>query len=127
MELIKISQLETATAPLNDRAFFPVEVGGETKKVAATNLIKCGEYTITLPAARWNSGNHKITVAVPNVTSTTTQFIYPLAATSAENIANNKELQKANLQDAGQSTGVITLYADKIPTTDLYIRVLVYV
>lgn len=127
MELVKISELETATAPLNERSFLPVDVNGETLKVAATNLIKCGEYTVTLPAARWNSSNHKITVAVSNVTPTTTQIIFPLAATSADNIANNKALQKANLQDAGQSTGVITLYAEKIPTTDLNIRVVVYV
>lgn len=126
-EYKKISELETSQTQMSDRAFVPVVVGGETVKIPVPNLYKVGEYTITLPAANWGNSNHKITVVVPNVTSSTTQVIYPLAATSADNIANNKALQKANIQDAGQGSGTITLYAEKVPTVDLYIRVIVYV
>lgn len=126
-EYKKISELDTASGQMTERSFVPVVHGGETVKVPVTQLVKIGEYTITLPAAGWNSSNHKITVAVPNVTSTTTQVIFPLLANSASNIANNKALQKANIQDAGQGNGTITLYAAKVPTTDLYIRVIVYV
>lgn len=81
--------------------------------------------TIILSANSWNSSNHLITVSVTGVTSTSNQEIFGLAATSDSNIANNKALQSANIMDAGQASGTITLYAENVPSTDLQIRVIV--
>ena len=84
--------------------------------------------TITLPATgtgSWDSTTHLITVAVTGVTTVSNQEIFGLPATSQANIENNELLQQANIMDAGQTTGYITLYAENIPTVDLQIRVLV--
>lgn len=81
--------------------------------------------TITLSSSSWNSTTHLITVSVTGVTTTSNQEIFGLAATSDANIANNKALQAANIMDAGQASGTITLYAENVPSTDLQIRVIV--
>lgn len=81
--------------------------------------------TVSLPAADWNSTTHLITVNVLGVTAASNQEILGLPATSSANIQNNTALQEANIMDAGQSTGTITLYAENIPTIDLSIRVIV--
>lgn len=81
--------------------------------------------TITLPASGWDSTTHLITVAVTGVTSASQQEIFGLPATSASNIQNNKALQAANIMDAGQASGSITLYAETVPSVDLQIRVIV--
>lgn len=79
----------------------------------------------TLPAASWDSGTHTITIAVTGVTATSNQEILRLPATSAANIQNNALLTAANLQDYGQTTGSITLYAENIPTSDLRVRIII--
>lgn len=81
----------------------------------------------TLPAANWASATHLITIAVTGVTVASNQEILPLLATSAANIANNAALQQANISDAGQDSGTITLYAENIPEVDLKVRIIVRV
>ena len=81
--------------------------------------------TVTLLANDWNASTHLITVSVTGVTAASNQEIFGLPATSAANIANNKALQEANLMDAGQSSGQITLYAENVPEEDLSIRIIV--
>lgn len=81
--------------------------------------------TVTLPASSWNSTTHLITVAVTGVTSGSNQEIFGLPATSSANIQNNKALQEANIMDAGQASGSITLYAENVPEVDLQIQVIV--
>lgn len=83
--------------------------------------------TVTLLANDWNASTHLITVSVTGVTAASNQEIFGLPATSAANIANNKALQEANLMDAGQAGGQITLYAENVPEDDLSIRVIVRV
>ena len=83
---------------------------------------------ITLPANSWTSASgmdgYLITVLVTGVTATSNQEILPLPATSSANIQNNQALQEANIMDAGQASGQITLYAENLPSSDLQIRVL---
>lgn len=83
--------------------------------------------TVTLPASDWNSTTHLITVPVLGVTSASNQEIFGLPATSSANIQNNQALQAANIMDAGQASGSITLYAENVPTVDLQIQVIVRV
>lgn len=82
---------------------------------------------VSLPASSWDSTTHLITVAVTGVTSASNQEILGLPATSAANIQNNKALQEANIMDAGQASGSITLYAENVPEVDLSIQVIVRV
>ena len=97
-------------------------------RIAAMNDSLVGSaVTITLLAADWNSTTHLITVAVTGVTSASNQEIFGLPATSSANIQNNKALQDANIMDAGQASGQITLYAETVPSVDLQIRVIVRV
>lgn len=79
--------------------------------------------TITLPAADWSA--NLITVNVTGVTATSNQEIFGLEASSPANILNNQNLQAANIMDAGQAAGTITLYAENTPSADLQIRVIV--
>ena len=129
-EYKKISELETVSGELTARSYIPVVHGGTTYKFPFTQILeqqKIYSGVVNLPASGWKSSNHLITVDVEGVTANTTQIIMPMLATSAANIANNAALQEANIQDAGQSSGKITLYAETIPSVDLYIRVIVYV
>lgn len=83
---------------------------------------------VTLPVNGWSSASgmdgYLINVTVNGVTATSNQEILPMPATSSTNIDNNKALQEANIMDYGQSSGQITLYAENLPETDLYVRVL---
>lgn len=78
---------------------------------------------ITIYSSDW-TGN-VATIAVPGVTATSNQEIFGIEATDAASIQNNKDLQTANIMDAGQSAGYISLYAENVPSTDLDIRVIV--
>ena len=80
---------------------------------------------IVLLASDWNSSTHLITVSVTGVTTLSHQDILPMPATSQANIENNLALQAANIMDAGQTSGQITLYAKNVPSVDLNIRVIV--
>lgn len=80
---------------------------------------------VTLPASGWNSSTHLITVSILGVTTTSNQEFLPLPATSAANIQNNAALVAANIQDYGQATGSVTLYAENVPSVDLTARVIV--
>lgn len=95
-------------------------------RIEAMNTSLVGSaITVLLPAADWNSTSHLITVNVLGVTAASNQEIFGLPATSSANIQNNTALQAANIMDAGQSTGTITLYAENVPSVDLSIRVIV--
>ena len=85
------------------------------------------EHDITIPTSSWNSSTHMATLSVPGVTTTSHQDILPLVVgSSGKNVSNNLKLQAANIMDAGQANDSITLYAANIPTSTLYIRVLVH-
>lgn len=99
------------------------DISYDGSTVTARDMIVGVIQTITLPVADW-SGN-TITVSVTGVTATSNQEIFGLEASSPANIANNLALQVANLMDAGQAAGTITLYADSVPSSDLNIRVIV--
>lgn len=103
------------------QALAKLQVGSSIYSVLTESTIQ----TITLLAANWNSSTHLITVNVTGVTATSNQEILPLEATSSANISNNTALQSANIMDAGQASGTITLYAENVPSTDLQIRVIV--
>ena len=97
-------------------------------RIEAMNTSLVGTPTVvTLAAADWNATSHLITVPVTGVLPQdgSNQEIMPLLATSPANIANNAALKAANIQDAGQSSGTITLYAENVPTVDLQIRIIV--
>ena len=110
-------------SPLNAAALNDLE-----GRIADMNTSLVGSaIVVTLPSSSWNSTTHLITVAVTGVTSASNQEIFGLPATSSANIQNNKALQEANIMDAGQASGSITLYAENVPTVDLYIQVIVRV
>lgn len=96
-------------------------------RITAMNASLVGTpLTVTLPASGWQS-NQTNKVYIQGVTATSNQEIMGLPATSPANIANNAALASANLQDYGQETDYITLYAANVPATDLQIRVIVRV
>lgn len=110
-------------SPVNASALNNLE-----ERIADMNTSLVGSaLVVTLEASEWNASTHKITVAVNGVTAASNQDILPLAVTSAADIANNKALQEANIMDAGQDSGSITLYAETVPSVDLQIRVIVRV
>lgn len=84
------------------------------------------ERSVTIPSSAWSSSTHIATISVPGVTATTHQDILPLVVNSSSDITNNLILQSANIMDAGQSDGQISLYAVTIPSTALSIRVLIH-
>ena len=81
---------------------------------------KSSSITATLAAASWSNGSYTLTVN--GVTATSVQEILPGASiTSAE----LKALQKANIQDGGQSENKIVLKAfGTVPSLDIPIRVI---
>lgn len=88
------------------------------------------EQTITIPASTdegWVDGY--ITLEVAGVSATSINFILPLVL-EGDNIAsikaNNESLEALNLQDAGQSTGMITVYTDNPPATAIQARCVIY-
>lgn len=93
----------------------------ESRIASAFTALNPAWQTITLEANDWD--NNTITVSVTGVTLSSNQEIVGLPATSAANIANNQALQAANIMDAGQAVGQITLYAENVPSVDLQIRV----
>lgn len=108
-------------SPLNASALNDLE-----GRIADMNTSLVGSaIVVSLPASSWDSTTHLITVAVTGVTSASNQEIFGLPATSAANIQNNKALQEANIMDAGQASGSITLYAENVPEVDLSIQVIV--
>lgn len=83
------------------------------------------EQTISIPSTAWNSSTHKATLSVSGVTATTHQEILPMVVVNNTDVVNNLKLQTANIMDAGQSAGSITLYAANVPSETLNIRVLI--
>lgn len=95
-------------------------------RIMAMNTSLVGSPVVyTLEADDWDSETHLITVPVTGVTAASNQEILPMLATNAANIQNNLALQQANISDAGQSAGQITLYAQNIPSVDLQVRIIV--
>lgn len=87
--------------------------------------------TVTLLANDWEATTspmaegYTITVAVTGVTTTSNQEILPLEVESDADVDNNDALVNAQISDAGQSAGYITLFAKNLPEDDLQIRVIV--
>lgn len=87
--------------------------------------------TVTLLASDWvattspMAEGYTITVAITGVTTTSNQEILPLEVESDADVDNNDALVNAQISDAGQTTGYITLFAKNLPTDDLQIRVIV--
>lgn len=108
-------------SPLNAAALNDLE-----GRITAMNTSLVGSPVVyTLEAEDWDSETHLITVPVTGVTAASNQEILPMLAVTAANIQNNLALQQANISDAGQATGQITLYAENVPSVDLQIRVIV--
>jgi hypothetical protein len=79
------------------------------------------EYSDWLAAASWSENTY--TLAVNGVTTTSNQEILPGLSITAEQL---EALQAANIQDAGQTAGQITLKAfGKVPAINIPIRVIV--
>lgn len=110
-------------SPLNAAALNDLE-----GRITAMNTSLVGSPVVyTLEAEDWDSETHLITVPVTGVTAASNQEILPMLAVTAANIQNNLALQQANISDAGQATGQITLYAQNIPSVDLQVRIIVRV
>ena len=95
------------------------------KESIENRVSKALEKEVVLLASRWieTAECYKQDIKIAEVTDTTVQYIYPALNLSAEEI---KSLQKADIQDGGQTIGKITLCAyGKKPTIDLKIRVLI--
>lgn len=108
-------------SPLNAAALNDLE-----GRITAMNTSLVGSPVVyTLEAEDWDSETHLITVPVTGVTAASNQEILPMLAITAANIQNNLALQQANISDAGQATGQITLYAENVPSVDLQVRIIV--
>ena len=108
-------------SPLNAAALNDLE-----GRITAMNTSLLGSPVVyTLEAEDWDSETHLITVPVTGVTAASNQEILPMLAVTAANIQNNLALQQANISDAGQATGQITLYAENVPSVDLQVRIIV--
>ena len=74
----------------------------------------------TLLASNWNDNTYSLSIST--VTASSNQEILPTIDITEEELA---ALQAANIQDAGQSSGVITLKAfGEVPTIDLPVRII---
>lgn len=79
------------------------------------------EVSYILAAASWNSTYKTYTIANPLITATSDQEFLPAVGITDSQL---KALQKANIQDAGQIAGSVTLKAyGVIPTIDIPIRI----
>lgn len=97
-------------------------VTGEVKKVGTPVAI--GKSTVvntTLLASGWIDGTY--TVSSESITTTSIQEVVPAIDVTAEQL---QALQSANIQDAGQANGSLTIkaYGD-VPTIDIPIRIVV--
>ena len=95
--------------------------GGSEPTPTTVTLLENSWTATTSPMAE----GYTITVAVTGVTTTSNQEILPLEVTSQSDVDNNDALVNAQIADAGQTTGYITLFAKNLPTDDLQIRVIV--
>lgn len=108
-------------SPMNAAAMNDLE-----SRIQAMNTSLVGTpITVTLPASAWNSETHLITVNVIGVTAASNQEIFGLPAIDAASVQNNTALQAANIMDYSQAVGSITLYAEKVPTIDLQVNIIV--
>lgn len=68
------------------------------------------------------------TINLAEVTLNSVHEILPAKVTrptpTTEELANTKAFASANLQDAGQETGKLYIYAEKVPSVDLKVRVI---
>ena len=103
-----------------------IDITGANNEISVDTSDLCHEHSITIASSAWNSSTHKATLSVSGVTTTSHQEILPVVVVSSTDVTNNLKLQAANIMDAGQSTGSITLYAQNVPTDSLSIRVLVH-
>jgi len=79
------------------------------------------EVSYTILASRWNTSAKTYTIASELITSTSDQEILPAIGITD---AQLKAYQKANLQDAGQIAGALTIKAyGTVPTIDIPVRI----
>lgn len=79
------------------------------------------EVSYTILASSWNTSAKTYTIASELITSTSDQEILPAIGITD---AQLKAYQKANLQDAGQIAGALTLKAyGTVPTIDIPVRI----
>lgn len=94
---------------------------GEEPQAQTITLLENSWTATTSPMAE----GYTITVAVTGVTTTSNQEILPLEVESSADVDNNDALINAQISDAGQTDGYITLFAKNLPEDDLQIRVIV--
>ena len=107
-------------------AGYGIDITGASNEISVDTSDLSHELAITIPTSAWNPTTHMATLPVTGVTTTSHQDILPVVVVNDTNVVNNLKLQAANIMDAGQSTGSITLYAQNIPTDSLSIRVLIH-
>lgn len=99
--------------------------GGVTAAAAGTDYSgPKATVTATLLASGWTGSEAPFvyTLAIAGVTATSYQELLPAVNITAEQL---KALQAANITDAGQAAGAMTLKAyGKVPTVDIPIRVI---
>lgn len=99
--------------------------GGVTAAAAGTDYSgPKATVTATLLASGWTGSEAPFvyTLAIAGVTATSYQELVPAVNITAEQL---KALQAANITDAGQAAGTMTLKAyGKVPTVDIPIRVI---
>lgn len=99
--------------------------GGVTAAAAGTDYSgPKATVTATLLASGWTGSEAPFvyTLAIAGVTATSYQELLPAVNITAEQL---KALQAANITDAGQAAGTMTLKAyGKVPTVDIPIRVI---
>lgn len=99
--------------------------GGVTAAAAGTDYSgPKATVTATLLASGWTGSEAPFvyTLAIAGVTATSYQELLPAVNITAEQL---KALQAANITDAGQAAGTMTLRAyGKVPTVDIPIRVI---
>lgn len=99
--------------------------GGVTAAAAGTDYSgPKATVTATLLASGWTGSEAPFvyTLAIAGVTATSYQELVPAVDITAEQL---KALQAANITDAGQAAGTMTLKAyGKVPTVDIPIRVI---
>lgn len=107
---------------LNTHAANPeVHITADERNAWNAKAGKSTTVSATLSASGWNSGSYALSVA--GVTTTSNQEILPGLSITAEQL---EALQAANIQDAGQASGKITLKAfGKVPAINIPIRVIV--
>lgn len=79
-------------------------------------------------ASDWDASTHKVTISASSITLLSNVVVtVPEGELQTEStwLANNEALANACIYPFSQQTGSITLYAVNVPTTDLYVRLII--